>query len=217
MAGAGCGEVRQRLPFSITSTNVCLCGSFIPQRVNFAPGREEDKGKLDDPTQQVWFDRPAYVVAPTGTQGTAGRNTVRGPGYQRVDFSLSKRFPIGMTRLEFRAEVFNLLNHTNFGTPDNNISNPTTGVITTADDARSMQFGFRLMWVIACRSGPCGTVCPRSKTVGSVLAWLVGRRRMLRCVDQVGFAEGHTVPQAFTNIDCRGTQRRGRSTTPRGT
>jgi hypothetical protein len=142
----GVARFASGFPFSITSTNVCLCGSFIPQRVNFAPGREEDKGKLDDPTQQVWFDKTAYVVAPTGTQGTAGRNTVRGPGYQRVDFSLSKRFPIGMTRLEFRAEVFNLLNHTNFGTPDNNISNPTAGVITTADDARSMQFGFRLMW-----------------------------------------------------------------------
>ena len=85
-------------------------------------------------------------MPPTGTQGTAGRNTVRGPGYQRVDLSITKRFPIGPTRLEFRGEIFNLLNHTNFGTPDNNISNPTAGVITTADDARSMQFGFRLTW-----------------------------------------------------------------------
>jgi len=142
----GVARFASGFPFSITSTNVCLCGSFIPQRVNFAPGREDDKGELDNPTQQVWFDKTAYVVAPTGTQGTAGRNTVRGPGFQRVDFSLSKRFPMGTTRLEFRAEVFNLLNHTNFGTPDNNISNPTAGVITTADDARSVQFGLRLVW-----------------------------------------------------------------------
>ena len=56
----------------------------------------------------------------------------------------AKRFPIGRARLEFRAEVFNLLNHDNFGTPDNNISNATVGTITTADDGRNMQLGFRL-------------------------------------------------------------------------
>jgi len=114
--------------------------------VNVAPGREEDKGQVDNPTPERWYNKTAYTVAPTGTQGTAGRNTVRGPGYQRVDFSITKRFPFGRARLEFRGEIFNLLNHTNFGTPDNNISNPTAGVITTADDARSMQFGFRVTW-----------------------------------------------------------------------
>jgi hypothetical protein len=133
-------------PFTITSTNVCQCGSFIPQRVNFAPGREEDRGSLDDPTPLRWFDRTAYVVPPVGTQGTAGRNTVRGPGTQRVDFSITRRVSLGGPRLEFRAEIFNLLNHANFGNPDGNISNPTAGMITTADDARSMQFGIRLAW-----------------------------------------------------------------------
>ena len=142
----GVARFASGFPISITSANVCLCGSFIPQRVNFAPGREDDKGEVDNPTPQLWFDKTAYAIAPTGTQGTAGRNTIRGPGYQRVDFSITKRFPIGATRLEFRGEIFNLLNHTNFGNPDTNISNPTAGVITTADDARSMQFGFRVTW-----------------------------------------------------------------------
>ena len=39
--------------------------------------------------------------------------------------SLSKRFPINRARVEFRAEIFNLLNHNNFGNPDTNISNAT--------------------------------------------------------------------------------------------
>ena len=43
-------------------------------------------------------------------------------------------------------EVFNLLNHTNFGNPDSNISNATVGTITTADDGRNMQFGLRFVW-----------------------------------------------------------------------
>jgi Carboxypeptidase regulatory-like domain/TonB-dependent Receptor Plug Domain len=133
-------------PFTVTSTNVCQCGSFVPQRVNFATGREGDAGKLDNPTPTLWFDSRAYSVPAAGTQGTAGRNTVRGPGTQRVDFSLSKRFPIDKARVEFRWEVFNLFNHANFGTPDSNISNSTVGTITTADDGRNMQFGLRFVW-----------------------------------------------------------------------
>ena len=81
-----------------------------------------------------------------GTQGTAGRNTVRGPGTQQINMSLSKRFPINRARVEFRAEIFNLLNHNNFGNPDTNISNATVGTITTADDGRNMQLGLRVAW-----------------------------------------------------------------------
>ena len=63
-----------------------------------------------------------------------------------MDFSVSKRFPMGLARVEFRAEIFNILNHVNFGNPDTNISNTTAGVIPSADDGRNMQFGFRLVF-----------------------------------------------------------------------
>jgi hypothetical protein len=133
-------------PYSVTSTNVCQCGSYVPQRVNFVPGREGDAGNIDNPTPDHWFDPTAYAVTAAGTQGTAGRNTVRGPGTQRVDTSFSKRFPVNKARLEFRFEIFNLFNHANFGTPDFNISNGTVGTITTADDGRTTQFGLRFVW-----------------------------------------------------------------------
>jgi len=134
-------------PFTITSANVCQCGSFVPQRVNFAPGRENDKGKLSNPTPTMWFDPTAYVVPPAGTQGNAGRNTVIGPGTERVDLAVTKRFRAGGRRsAEFRWEVFNLLNHPNFGTPANNISNNTVATITSADDGRNMQLGLRMTW-----------------------------------------------------------------------
>jgi hypothetical protein len=133
-------------PYSVSATNNCQCGSFVPQRVNFAPGREGDSGNIDTPTSNRWFDPTAYVAPAIGTQGTAGRNTVRGPGTEQLDFSLSKRIPINKARLEFRWEVFNLLNHVNFGTPDFNISNVTVGTITTAADGRAMQFGLRFVW-----------------------------------------------------------------------
>src|SRR5262245_539544 len=133
-------------PLSVTSTNVCQCGSFVPQRVNFASGRADDAGNIDNPTPTHWFDPTAYTVAGLGTQGTAGRNTVRGPGTERVDASISKRFPINKARVEFRWEIFNLFNHANFGNPDLNISNATVGTITTADDGRTMQLGLRFVW-----------------------------------------------------------------------
>jgi hypothetical protein len=131
-------------PFTVSSTNVCQCGSFVPQRVNLVAAG--NFGQIDNPTPDKWFDPKAYVVPALGTQGTAGRNTVRGPGTQQINLSISKRFPISRARLEFRAEVFNLLNHNNFGNPDANISNATAGVITTADDGRATQFGLRFAW-----------------------------------------------------------------------
>jgi len=131
-------------PFTVSSTNVCQCGSFVPQRVNFVNAGVN--GALDDHTPNRWFDKAAYLVPAAGTQGTAGRNTERGPGTQVVDFSAIKRFPFGSRRLEFRAEIFNLFNHPNFGNPDGNISNVTAGVISTADDGRNMQFGLRVVW-----------------------------------------------------------------------
>jgi hypothetical protein len=131
-------------PLTVTSTNVCQCGSYVPQRVNFVtPG---NVGMLDNPTPDHWFDQTAYSVPAPGTQGNAGRNTIRSPGTQQVNFSVSKRFPVGRARVEFRGEVINLLNHDNFGNPDTNISNVTVGTITTADDRRNMQVGLRVAW-----------------------------------------------------------------------
>jgi hypothetical protein len=130
-------------PFTVTGTNVCACGSYVPQRVNVA---RSDLGVLSNPTPEQWFDKTAYVLPAAGFQGTAGRNTLIGPSSRQTDFSLIKRFPINNMRVEFRGEIFNLFNNTNFGQPDSNISNVTAGVISTADDARSMQFGLRLVW-----------------------------------------------------------------------
>jgi hypothetical protein len=142
----GVVRVGSGFPFTLSGTNVCQCGSFVPQRVNYAPGREGDRGVLDHPTVSQWYDRTAYVLPAAGFQGTVGRNTLIGPGMKQVDFSVSKRFPFGTSHLEFRAEIFNLFNTTNFGQPDGNINNVTAGVISTADDARNMQFGLRFAW-----------------------------------------------------------------------
>lgn len=134
-------------PFTVSVNPLQTLGSFVPSRANFAPGREGDKGKLDNPSVAQWFDPTAYTVPAAGFQGRAGRNTLIGPNFRRLDLSLAKRFPMGgPRRFEFRGDVYNVLNNVNFGQPAANISNANAGSITEAADARSMQLGVRVLW-----------------------------------------------------------------------
>jgi hypothetical protein len=131
-------------PFTPTSTNVCNCGSFVPNRVNAVkPGF----GNLDNPTVNQWFDVKAFALPASGFQGNAGRNVITGPAFRDLDFSVSKNFPITENvRLQYRGEFFNILNHPNFGFPDANISNVTAGVISSAYDGRNVQMALRLIF-----------------------------------------------------------------------
>jgi len=131
---------------SITSGNRCRCGSFIPQRVDFAPGREDDKGQLDNPTADMWYDPTAYQLAPSGFQGRAGRNTIIGPPFKTVDLSVIRQFQLNRTRLDFRVEVYNLFNTVNLNHPERNISSSNAGRITSARDPRTAQLSLRLGW-----------------------------------------------------------------------
>ncbi len=67
---------------------------------------------------QHWFNKACYTLPAPGTVGDLGKNTVTAPGYQAVDFALSKDTRIfERLSVQFRAEIFNILNHTNFGVP----------------------------------------------------------------------------------------------------
>jgi len=71
-------------------------------------------------------------VPPTGRVGTSGRNQYYGPGLSNYNFAVSKSFPLGTERvhLRFRADFFNLFNHTNFANPVGNESSQNFGKIT---------------------------------------------------------------------------------------
>jgi hypothetical protein len=96
-----------------------------------------------------WFDISQFTPSRIGYFGTVGRGTVTSPGLATVDASLFKNFPIGISKLQFRLETFNLLNRANFGTPDmvafiNGEPNPNAGRITrTRTPGRQMQLGVR--------------------------------------------------------------------------
>jgi hypothetical protein len=73
------------------------------------------------------------AIPPTGRLGTSGRNQYYGPGLVNYDFTALKSFAIwgDRSRLTFRADFFNLFNHTNFSNPGHNESSSSTfGKIT---------------------------------------------------------------------------------------
>jgi hypothetical protein len=102
-----------------------------------------------------YFDPNAFVQPLPGTYGDVGRNTLQGPRLYETDLSIAKRFAFGeRLHLQFRAEFFNLFNHTNFNTPNPVVyasatggPSPTAGVITsTATTSRQVQLGLKLLW-----------------------------------------------------------------------
>ena len=77
----------------------------------------------------------AFAIPVAGTYGTLGRNALIGPDFRQFDFFLSKHFTISEhTNIEFRSEVFNVLNHTNFANPGSTLSSglPSMTFNTTA-------------------------------------------------------------------------------------
>jgi len=71
-------------------------------------------------TPNLWFNPLAFGPPVPGFRGTAGRNILSGPDFKSVDFSVVKEFKFSENRkLQFRAEVFNLLNRANFDLPAN--------------------------------------------------------------------------------------------------
>ncbi|MGA8540108.1 MAG: carboxypeptidase-like regulatory domain-containing protein [Terriglobales bacterium] len=113
---------------------------------------------LGKPSQ--WFNPAAFLQPPVpsstnpdGFYGNLGRDTLIGPGLATWDFSAIKQTSLGeRLNLQFRAEIFNLLNRANFNTPNLIVFTPsglsgTAGAISsTATTSRQVQFGLKLIW-----------------------------------------------------------------------
>jgi hypothetical protein len=91
--------------------------------------------------------------------GNAARNPGRTPNFYETDFDMNKRFntPIDGMKIEFRAELYNIFNHTNLYLPASglggtlstaaSINNPTTGgTITGTFEPRIVQFGLKVVY-----------------------------------------------------------------------
>lgn len=121
-------------------------------------------------TPDLWFDPCAFTLPPDGFLGNAGRNSLRGPGLTNVDVSLAKETALGILgdrgRMEFRAEIFNILNNANFATPEVGVADtPSAAVIFPGSPDEF---------------GPGGVLIPQRRltTVGRILKTATSSRQV---------------------------------------
>ncbi len=96
-----------------------------------------------------WFNTSAFEEVPAGQYrpGNERRGSVRGPGFGRWDMSLFKNFKMTeRTSLQFRAEAFNIWNHTNYSGVDTGLGSDQFGQITSTRDPRNVQLGLKLLF-----------------------------------------------------------------------
>ena len=123
---------------------------FSANRPNLVSGQNPNSGPK---TTTAWLNASAFQRitpdpnSPVQQFGTAGRNIVQGPGYANWDFSAFKNIPVTEGKeFQFRAEFFNVLNHTNFRLPDSDISSPTFNQILAALPPRLIQLALKFQF-----------------------------------------------------------------------
>ncbi|HUS19268.1 MAG TPA: hypothetical protein VMZ25_06435, partial [Terriglobales bacterium] len=168
---SGIVNIYSGLPLTVITSGLDPAGQAIPAgaasaRPDLIGNPYGDKG-IDFLSGPTWFNTAAFenvcpsvagpkvVLVPTTTNqfrclnsrpGNSPRGVVRGPGFNRVDLSLFKNIKVTESvKLQFRAESFNLLNHTNPSGVGTSMQTPSTfGRITSYRDPRELQFGLKL-------------------------------------------------------------------------
>ena len=151
------GSYRTGTPFTVDS-------AFDFSNIGRTSAHRPDLG--GDPnagpkTAERWFNTTAFVNPVRGVFGSAGRNIVNGDTFTSVDFSLLKDTTLTeKVKLQFRAELFNVGNHTNFGSPNRTYApvaagytagvsantNPDFGRMFGASDPRVAQLALKLVF-----------------------------------------------------------------------
>jgi hypothetical protein len=102
---------------------------------------------LDDPYLKQgyrWLNPAAFQAPAPGTYGTMKFNTIVAPGRFNIDAGLTRSFRTnGQQEMQFRAEIFNLLNRTQLGVPELRMNNANFGLITSAGDPRIVQLAVK--------------------------------------------------------------------------
>jgi hypothetical protein len=154
--------------WSATSIVTLQSGFPITPQLSYNPSNNGDtrnpvrpflnpdfKGPVVTGNPAQWFNPAAFLQPPanSGFYGNLGRDTLKGPGLATWDFSALKDTAVSeRLTIQFRAELFNLLNRANFNTPNLIVFTPTgvsgtAGAITsTSTTSRQVQFALKLLW-----------------------------------------------------------------------
>jgi hypothetical protein len=135
-------NVESGMPFSVSCNQDNSATNGASELADLVQGASTS---VSDQSAGQWFNTDAFTCNAPGTFGNSGRNSLRGPGYVNFDMGFAKAFPIKESvKLAFRADAFNVFNHTNLGSPASGITSPNFGEINFARDPRTMQLSLRL-------------------------------------------------------------------------
>jgi hypothetical protein len=131
-------------PYSINSSEATGATGAGGELADFKPGASSTPAHRG---VEEYFNPAAFQNAAPGTVGATGRNFLTGPSLVNVDFSLFKEFKVyESSKLQFRAELFNVFNHPNFYNPDNTVGDGSEGQLTSARDPRIAQFALKFLF-----------------------------------------------------------------------
>jgi hypothetical protein len=149
----GIATLMSGTPFTVFDSNDVAAQGSAPEISGFSAQRPNLVGDPNSGKHSVssWLNTSAYKrldpVANAGQFGTEGRNVNNGPAYADWDFAAFKNFKVTESKqFQFRAELFDFLNRTNFRLPDSDISSPSFNHILAAEDPRQVQFALKFMF-----------------------------------------------------------------------
>ena len=142
----GITQMQSGNPWSILiSTDTAVVGT-TSQRAQLV-GEVYPSGFVSGGPARQAFNKAAFALPATGTFGNTGRNIVRTAGMSNWDMGINKSFQLKeRVRLQFRGEIFNIWNHTQYLQFDNTFQNVGFGTWTSARDPRIVQFALKLLY-----------------------------------------------------------------------
>ena len=118
---------RSAPPVNVVGGYSFVAGTALRFRPNVNPGVPLELNGSSYPGGKI-FNKAAFTPAPKGEQGDFGRNVLRGFGATQADAAFQRQFHFTeQVSLRFRAEFFNIFNHPNFGSPNNDLTSPLFG------------------------------------------------------------------------------------------